>query len=86
MRTFSERYLKSAKEELVRYEGEDFDKAFIGQQLGAHLKMLDELRVFEGHASDSLRGQIKSAQEMVEAHLKQARAIMDSQKKPERQE
>jgi len=77
---FGEQCLKSAKEELGRYEGDDFDKAYMGQQIVAHMKTKDELTVLKNYASSQLQQEIESSLETVEGHLKEARKIMDEQK------
>lgn len=69
--------LASTKEELGRYEGSSFDKAFLGQQVAAHLKMVDELKVFSEYATGSLKQEIELATKTTEDHLKQARKLMD---------
>ncbi len=72
--------LASTKAELERHEGEDFDKAYIGQQLGAHMAMVDHLKVFKTHASEKLTGQLDACLEGATSHLDHARKIMEEQK------
>lgn len=73
--------LASTKAELERHEGENFDKAYIGQQLGAHMAMVDHLKVFKNHASEKLSGQLDACLEATTSHLDHARQIMEEQKK-----
>lgn len=72
--------LASCKEELSRYEGNDFDKAFLGHQLGAHMKTATELKVLRRHVSAELATEIDSAHETVEKHIKHLRKVMDDKK------
>jgi len=72
--------LRSTREELSRYKGADFDKAYMGQQLVAHMKTIDELKVLRSHASSQLQQEIDDGIETAEHHLKEARKIMDDEK------
>jgi predicted outer membrane protein len=72
--------LQSARKELTKYEGDDFDKAYIGLQIAQHMEMLDKLQVFRRHASQNMQGDLDEAIETVQGHLKHARQIMDEQK------
>jgi predicted outer membrane protein len=72
--------LASAKKELDRYEGTDFDKAYLGHQVAAHMQMLDMLQVFEKHASQDLQSEIAKAIDVTEDHLNRARELMDDKK------
>ena len=75
-----EQCLTSTMEELDRHEGANFDKAYIGQQIGAHLMMIDELKVFAEYATGETKQELELAMKTVEDHLKQARKIMEEQK------
>jgi len=70
--------LASAKAELQNNESKHFDECFIGMQIGAHMKMVDQLKVFQKYASTNLRGQIDAGLETAQAHLKEAKAIMET--------
>jgi predicted outer membrane protein len=72
--------LKSTKEELSRYKGDDFDKAYIGQQLAAHMQLEDALKVLQHHASGQLKQQLEQDLETIQEHFKEAQKIMDEQK------
>jgi predicted outer membrane protein len=72
--------LKSTKEELGRYKGDDFDKAYMGQQLAAHMQMEDALKVLQNHASGQLKQQLEQDLETTQEHFKEAQKIMDEQK------
>jgi predicted outer membrane protein len=72
--------LESAKQELGRHQGADFDQAFMGMQLAGHMKMQDELKVLKNHASGELRQQIDKSLQVVQGHLQQARQVMEQLK------
>lgn len=75
-----EQCLKSTKEELGRYKGDDFDKAYMGQQIVAHMQMIDKLTVLKNHASSELAQQLETDLNTAEEHLNHAREIMKEQK------
>ena len=72
--------LQSTKQEFERHQGADFDKAYMGQQIVAHMKTLDELKVLRNQASGELRTEIEKSIEMATRHLEEARKIMEQQK------
>lgn len=72
--------LESAKQELGRHQGAEFDQAYMGMQLVGHMKMQDELKVLKNHASDELRQQIDKSLQVVQGHLQQARQVMEQLK------
>jgi predicted outer membrane protein len=69
--------LNSTKQEFGRYQGVDFDKAYMGQQLAAHMKMVDELKVLRQHASPQLQPQIDKSLQVAQGHLQEARQVME---------
>jgi predicted outer membrane protein len=70
--------LASAKQELGRHQGSNFDQAFMGMQLAGHLHMQDELKVLRNHASPDLQQQIDKSLQVVQGHLKEARQVMET--------
>ncbi len=70
-------------QELQEHEGAEFDKAFVGQQIGAHIAMLAELRGSKSFASPELQKLIAEGEKMTLAHMEKAKEIM-SQIKDER--
>jgi len=72
-----EQCLQSSKKELERYKGAEFDKAYMGMQVAAHMEMLDKLKVFKNHASGQLQQDIEQGIETTQEHLKEAHKIMD---------
>jgi predicted outer membrane protein len=77
--------LADCKKELSRYEGKEFDKAYLGHQLAAHMKVATELKVLKRYASSQLGAEIDSALSMTEEHIKLLRDTME-EKKDERSE
>jgi len=69
--------LKSLKDEFSKKEGSEFDKCYMSQQVGAHMKTIDELKVFKNHASGQLQQEIEQGIETAEGHLKEAKQILE---------
>ena len=63
-------------QELETKSAAEFDRCFLGYQVGAHLRMLDTLKVFERHASPGLAKTIGEATEMTQEHLVQAKKLL----------
>jgi predicted outer membrane protein len=72
--------IEDCKKELSRYEGNEFDKAYLGSQVAAHGMMLTKLKVLKKHASSQLASEIDDAIETTQAHLKHVRSVMDDKK------
>src|SRR5205823_3852934 len=70
-----EQCLASVKQELGAKQGIDLDKCFMGQQIGAHLKVVDELKVLRNYASGQLRETLDKELQMAQTHLQQAKQI-----------
>ncbi len=75
--------LSLTQQELQEHQDAEFDKAYIGQQLGAHIAMLAELRGSKSFASPELQKLISEREKMTLAHMEKAKEIM-SQIKEER--
>jgi len=67
--------LKSINEELSSKQGIDFDKCFMGQQIGAHMKVVDELTVLRNHASSQLKQDLEKELQTAQQHLQLAKQI-----------
>jgi predicted outer membrane protein len=67
--------LASAKAELAKKEGAEFDKCFIGMAIGGHQHAVDADRVFASHVSQQFRGEIDDCLKMASAHLAEAKDI-----------
>jgi predicted outer membrane protein len=72
--------VESSKKELSRYDGNEFDKAFLGHQTGGHLASIANLKVLKRHASSELGSEIDGAIEGAESHLKKLRELMEEKK------
>jgi predicted outer membrane protein len=71
-----QRDIQLTQQELQRHQGTEFDAAYIGQQLVAHLEMLAALQASEQHASPQLKQLINQGVQVTEQHLNEARGIM----------
>src|SRR5204863_3668937 len=67
--------LASIKQELSSKQGADFDKCFMGQQIGAHMKVVDELKVLRNYASQELAQKLDKELQMAQHHLQMAKQI-----------
>jgi hypothetical protein len=65
---------------LEEAEGEEFDQAFVGSQVGAHIAMLAKLRGAEAFASPRLQPIIAESIATTEQHLDQAKQLCKSLK------
>lgn len=72
--------LSLTEKELGQYKGAEFDHAFIGQQLGAHVGMLAVLRGSNSFASPELQKVIAEGEKMTTAHMAEAKKIMEQLK------
>ncbi len=65
------------REELTKYEGHEFDQAFLGQQLGAHITMLAKLKASGEEASSELASLINESQEVTKKHKDHLEKLMN---------
>jgi len=72
--------LNLTQQELAQKQGVEFDKAYIGQQVGAHIGMLAELRGSKSFASAQLQPVIAEGEQMTQKHLAEAKQIMSQLK------
>jgi len=68
--------LQLTERELDKWQGADFDQAYLGQQAAAHIGMLATLKTFERHATDEMRPLIAEARATTEKHLNHANDLM----------
>jgi predicted outer membrane protein len=71
-----ERCTQSAKEELQQKQGVEFDKCYMGSQIGGHMQMLAALEVIQQQGPEPLQKLAQQAQPQVQKHLDQAKQIM----------
>jgi predicted outer membrane protein len=69
---------QSASRELQQKSGAEFDKCYIGMQIGMHMQMLDTLKVFSRYASPELDQLIEKGEETTQSHLDHAKKIIAS--------
>jgi predicted outer membrane protein len=67
--------LNLTTKELSEKQGAEFDKAYMGQQCGAHIAMLAKLRASKRHATDQLQPVLAEGIQMTEHHLAEAKKI-----------
>jgi len=67
--------LASVKKELGSKQGAEFDKCFMGQQISAHMKVIDELKVLRNHVSSDLQQKLDKELQGAEQHLQLAKQI-----------
>src|SRR5205814_4912785 len=67
--------LASVKQELSQKQGADFDQCFMGQQIGAHIKVIDELKVLRNYASQDLQQKLDKELQTAQHHLQMAKQI-----------
>jgi predicted outer membrane protein len=65
------------RRELGGKTASEFDRCFLGYQVGAHLQMIDTLRVFERYASPQLAKVIADATQTAQGHLTQAKQLLN---------
>lgn len=67
--------LSMTKSMMQEKRGADFDKAFAGSQVGAHVGMLAKLKASQQHASPELASIIKESEQSVQQHLDHAKKL-----------
>lgn len=80
-RQIADQCLASAQSELKQKEGKHVDDCYIGMQIGAHMKMIDELKVLSQSASPEFRSELDKSLETANTHLKEAKRIMEASAK-----
>lgn len=68
--------LELTQQEMGGKQGAEFDKCYIGQQIGAHVGMLAQLRGSKNFANPQLQAVISEGEQMATKHLEQAKKIM----------
>jgi predicted outer membrane protein len=70
--------LEMTQQELGKYDGIQFDKWYVGQQIGAHMQVLAELEVFRNQASPELASLLDKGIATTKTHLEQAKTLEKS--------
>lgn len=68
--------LASVRRELDGKQGHEFDACYVGMQMAAHMKMVDELKVLQKYGSPQLNSTMKKGHQTAQMHLDHARKIM----------
>lgn len=74
-RQAAEQCLSMTKSMMQEKQGAEFDKAFAGSQIGAHVGMLAKLKASQQHASGELASIIQESEQVVQSHLEQAKQL-----------
>lgn len=80
--------LQMTKEMLQKYEGQDFQMGFLGQQIVAHTQMIAHLKAIESDGPDELQEITREALTKTEQHLKKAKELankFEDKEKPAQQ-
>ncbi|WP_428304351.1 DUF4142 domain-containing protein [Lacipirellula sp.] len=64
------------QKEMEGKQGAEFDKCYIGQQIGAHVGMLAQLQGSKSFANPQLQAVIVEGEQMATKHLEEAKKIM----------
>jgi len=67
--------LASVKQELSQKPSAEFDHCFMGQQIVAHMKVIDELKVLRNFASQDLQQKLDKELQTAQQHLEHAKQI-----------
>ena len=68
--------LTMTEQELREKQGADFDKGYMGCQIGGHVHMIASLTVAKNYASPQLRPVLEQAIGTAQHHLDEAKSIM----------
>lgn len=68
--------LQQQKQALQEKSGAEFDKAFMGCQIGAHQAMLAKLQAYQNHVSPQAQQVLQQAEQETQQHLQEAKQIM----------
>jgi len=65
----------STRRELDSKKGEEFDECYMGMQIGAHMHMIDSLKVLERHVSPEFQSGLQKGLQTAQQHFDQAKKI-----------
>jgi len=68
--------VETMKKELGEKKGAEFDKCYMGMQVGAHLHMADTLKVVKNYASPQLRTVLEDGEKTAAEHLDHAKHLL----------
>jgi predicted outer membrane protein len=73
----------SVQRELDSKQGKAFDECYMGLQIGAHMKMVDELTVLARHVSADFKPVLEKGLQTAQQHLKDAKQVMNDINEPQ---
>jgi predicted outer membrane protein len=73
----AQKCLQRTRDLLSESQGDEFDMAYIGQQIVGHIQMIAKLEASQDHVSPELQQVIRQGAQGAEQHLKQAQTIAD---------
>lgn len=68
--------LDSLTREFQDKQGADFDKGYVGWNIGAHMQMLDKIKVVRNYASPQLQQMLSTAEQQTRNHLEHFKKLM----------
>ncbi len=71
----AQEFIRLVKEEFQEKEGSEFDKAFVSQQVGAHIGMLAKLKAAENVGSSEFQNLVREGQETAKEHKQQVKQL-----------
>jgi hypothetical protein len=78
---YYENKVQMLSEKLNKQQGQNFDQAFLGAQVAAHVGMLAKLKALEGEVQDQQVSQlIQQGQQTTQKHLQEAEQLMQQEK------
>jgi predicted outer membrane protein len=75
-RQINDRKTQMVREELQQKQGAEFDKAFVGSAIPAHIHMIAELEVLEKQGKGQLAQIAQQARPIAQQHLEHAKQLM----------
>jgi predicted outer membrane protein len=72
------KFLEMVESDLKQKDGSQFDKCYIGQQIGGHMHMIAEMEVLRSHVSPELAAVIDKGVETAKSHLEEAQKLAKS--------
>lgn len=75
VRDLGRQCLASATKALQEKQGAEFDRCFMGMQVGAHMKAVDHIEVFRTFASAALKPTLDEGLKTMQAHLQHAKDL-----------
>ena len=76
VRELGQKCLESTTKMLQEKQGAEFDRCFMGMQIGMHTKAADTLEVFRNHASSTLKPTLDEGLKTVQTHLQHAKELV----------